>query len=70
MMPCSVGCGYASLFSRHPYGHRPRGELARLRATGAAVHYAPPRFTGRYVFGHAKYMVSGDYGEIGTANMT
>ncbi len=58
------------IIARHPYGHRPRGELARLRATGAAVRYAPPRFTGRYVFDHAKYMVSGDHGEIGTANMT
>ena len=58
------------IIARHPYGHRPRGELARLRATGATVHYAPPRFTGRYVFDHAKYMVSGNQGEIGTANMS
>ena len=58
------------IIARHPYGHRPRGELARLRATGAMVRYAPPRFTGRYVFDHAKYMVSGNHGEIGTANMS
>ena len=58
------------IIARHPYGHRPRGERARLRATGATVRYAPPRFTGRYVFDHAKYMVSGNHGEIGSANMT
>lgn len=58
------------IIARHPYGRRPRGEIARLRATGARVHYAPRRFSRRYVFDHAKYMVSGDHGEIGTANMT
>ncbi len=58
------------IIARHPYGRRPRGEMARLRATGAQVHYAPRRFSRRYVFDHAKYMVSGDHGEIGTANMT
>lgn len=58
------------IIARHPYGRRPHGEMARLRATGAAVRYAPPRFTGRYVFDHAKYMVAGHNGEIGTANMT
>lgn len=65
------------IIARHPYGRRPRGELTRLRATGAVVRYAPPRFTsqavgnaGRYVFDHAKYMVAGNNAEIGTANMT
>ena len=58
------------IIARHPYGHRPHGELARLRATGAKVRTAPPRFSGRYVFDHAKYMVSGNHGEIGTANMS
>ncbi|WP_298136420.1 phosphatidylserine/phosphatidylglycerophosphate/cardiolipin synthase family protein [Acidiferrobacter sp.] len=65
------------IIARHPYGGRPHGELTRLRATGALVRYAPPRFTThaagdgrRYVFDHAKYMVSGDASEIGTANMT
>ncbi len=58
------------IIARHPYGRRPRGEIARLRATGAQVRYAPRRFSRRYVFDHAKYMVSGNHGEIGTANMT
>ena len=58
------------LIDRRPYGGRPRGEIARLRATGAQVHYAPARFTGRYRFDHAKYMVSGQAAEIGTANLT
>ncbi|MHB1512024.1 MAG: phospholipase D-like domain-containing protein [Acidiferrobacter sp.] len=58
------------IIARHPYGRRPRGEIARLRATGAQVRYAPRRFSRRYVFDHAKYMVSGERGEIGTANMT
>ncbi len=58
------------IIARHPYGRRPHGELARLRATGAIVHAAPRRFSSRYVFDHAKYMVSGMRSEIGTANMT
>ena len=58
------------LIDRRPYGGRPRGEIARLRATGAQVHYAPARFTGRYRFDHAKYMVNGQATEIGTANLT
>ena len=58
------------LIDRRPYGGRPRGEMARLRATGAQVHYAPARFTGRYRFDHAKYMVSGSSFELGTANLT
>ena len=58
------------LIDRRPYGGRPRGEIRRLRATGAQVHYAPARFTGRYRFDHAKYMVSGSSLELGTANLT
>lgn len=58
------------LIARHPYGRRPRGERKRLRATGAQIRYAPPRFTGRYIFDHAKYMVSGNESEIGSANLT
>ncbi len=58
------------LVARHPYGGRPRAEIARLNATGAHVRYAPRRFSGRYVFDHAKYMVSGDTAEIGSANLT
>ena len=65
------------LIDRRPYGGRPHGEIARLRATGAQVRYAPARFTShsagnaqRYVFNHAKYMVSGSSFELGTANLT
>lgn len=58
------------VIDRRPYGGRPRGEMARLRATGAQVRFAPARFTGRYRFDHAKYMVSGRRAEIGTANLT
>ncbi len=58
------------LIDRRPYGGRPREEIRRLRATGAQVHYAPARFTGRYRFDHAKYMVSGSSLELGTANLT
>ncbi len=58
------------LIDRRPYGGRPRGEIARLRATGAQVRSAPGRFSGRYRFDHAKYMVSGRRAEIGTANLT
>lgn len=58
------------LIARHPYGGRPRGEIAPLEATGARVRYAPSRFSGHYVFDHAKYMVSGRTSEIGTANLT
>ncbi|MHB8409988.1 MAG: phospholipase D-like domain-containing protein [Acidiferrobacterales bacterium] len=58
------------LIDRRPYGGRPRNELSALRATGATVRFAPPRFTGRYRFDHAKYMVSGQNVEIGTANLT
>lgn len=58
------------LVARRPYGGRPRAEIARLNATGAKVRYAPHRFSGRYVFDHAKYMVSGRTSEIGSANLT
>ena len=58
------------VIDRRPYGGRPRGEIARLRATGAQVRSAPGRFSGRYRFDHAKYMVSGRRAEIGTANLT
>lgn len=58
------------LVDRRPYGGRPRGEVAHLKTTGAQVRYAPPRFTGRYRFDHAKYMVSGTRVEIGSANLT
>lgn len=58
------------LIERRPYGGRPHGELARLRNTGAEVRYAPQRFSKRFVFDHAKYMVSGNTVEIGSANLT
>ena len=58
------------LIDRRPYGGRPRGEIRRLRAIGAQVRFAPARFTGRYRFDHAKYMVSGSSLELGTANLT
>ncbi len=58
------------LIDRKPYGGRPAHERARLQATGAQVRFAPPRFTGRYRFDHAKYMVSGSAVEIGSANLT
>lgn len=58
------------LVARRPYGGRPRGETKRLDATGAQVRWAPRRFTGPYVFDHAKYMVSGRASEIGSANLT
>jgi phosphatidylserine/phosphatidylglycerophosphate/cardiolipin synthase-like enzyme len=58
------------VIDQYPYGGRPRGEIARLRATGAQVRYAPARFTSRYRFDHAKYMVSGSSFELGTANLT
>ncbi len=58
------------LVDSKPYGGRPAGEVARLRATGAQVRFAPPRFTGRYRYDHAKYMVDGSWIEIGSANLT
>ena len=58
------------LLDRRPYGGRPRGEVQTLRATGAEVHFAPARFTGRYRFDHAKYLVTGNHVAIGTANFT
>ena len=65
------------LIDRRPDGGRPPGEIVRLRATGAQVRFAPTRFTRhsadnaqRYVFDHAKYMVSGSSFELGTANLT
>ena len=71
------GIRIRSVIDRRPYGGRPHGEMARLRETGAQVRFAPARFTGhgagkarRYVFDHAKYMVSGRRAEIGTANLT
>ena len=42
------------LIDRRPYGGRPRGENARLRATGAQVCYAPAHFTQRDGFDHEK----------------
>lgn len=64
------GVNVRVIITRRPYGHRPHGEIRALRATGAHVRYAPPRFTGRYRFDHAKYMVSDHASEIGTANLT
>jgi len=58
------------LIDRKPYGGRPRGEVGHLKATGAIVRFAPPRFTGKYRFDHAKYMVSGESVEMGSANLT
>jgi len=58
------------ILAHHPYGGRPRGEVAHIRALGAQIHYAPSRFSGRYVFDHAKYMVARDTSEMGTANLT
>lgn len=64
------GVNVQVIIARQPYGGRPHGETRALRATGAQVRYAPPRFTGRYRFDHAKYMVSGHASEIGTANLS
>ena len=58
------------ILDRRPYGGRPRGEVQTLRATGARVRFAPPRFTGRYRFDHAKYLVTGARVAIGSANFT
>lgn len=58
------------ILDRRPYGGRPRGEVQALRATGAQVRFAPPRFTGRYRFDHAKYLVTGTHVALGTANFT
>lgn len=58
------------LLDRTPYGHRPPQERARLAATGAQVRWAPTRFTGRYRFDHAKYLVTGSTFELGSANLT
>ncbi len=45
-------------------------EISILKKTGAAVKIAPSRFEGKNVFDHAKYMVSGNYAEVGTPNFT
>ncbi|MHB1513553.1 MAG: phospholipase D-like domain-containing protein [Acidiferrobacter sp.] len=58
------------VLDRRPYGGRPRGEVQTLRATGAQVRFAPPRFTGRYRFDHAKYLVTSTRVAIGSANFT
>lgn len=58
------------LVARRPYGGRPHGEIAHLDASGARVRFAPRRFSGPYVFDHAKYIVSGNISEIGSANLT
>ncbi len=58
------------IVERNPYGARPAAELLRIRATGARLRFPPGRFAHRYVFDHAKYMVSGHALEIGSANFT
>ncbi len=62
------------ILDEHPYGIQPwriRKEAAAVRATGAMLHWAPERFeavAGRWAYDHAKYVVSGQAVEIGTAN--
>ena len=58
------------ILDRRPYGGRPHGEAQTLRAVGAQVRFAPPRFTGKYRFDHAKYLVAGTRVAIGSANFT
>lgn len=58
------------ILDRRPYGGRPHGEAQALRAAGAQVRFAPPRFTGKYRFDHAKYLVTGTHVAIGSANFT
>lgn len=55
----------------HPFGMSSRRvgrELKALKATGAHVEVAPPRFEGAYAFDHAKYAVTSGAVLIGTAN--
>ena len=47
------------IIDEHPYGMKPwmiQKEVRAVQATGAALHWAPPRFEaapGRYVFDHS-----------------
>ena len=66
----SRGVRVRIILDRKPYGGRPHGEVQTLRATGAQVRFAPPRFTGRYRFDHAKYLVTGTRVAVGSANFT
>ncbi len=43
-------------------------EIARIKATGAEVKVAPPRFDQAFRFDHAKYAVASTRALIGTAN--
>ncbi|MEM0140244.1 MAG: phospholipase D-like domain-containing protein [Ferroplasma sp.] len=45
-------------------------EIDVLKKTGAKVKIAPMRFERPNVFDHAKYIVSGNYAELGTPNFT
>ena len=68
------GVAVRVILDEHPYGMKPwmiQKEVRAVQATGAALHWAPPRFEaapGRYVFDHAKYVCDTRECEIGTAN--
>lgn len=59
-----------------PYGMKSwqvQKEEREIKATGAALHLAPARFTSegsRWAFYHAKYMASGHEAEIGNPNFS
>ena len=68
------GVAVRVILDEHPYGMKPwmiQKEVRAVQATGAELHWAPPRFEaapGRYVFDHAKYVCDTHECEIGTAN--
>ncbi|MCR1347490.1 phospholipase D-like domain-containing protein [Acidithiobacillus ferrooxidans] len=70
----SRGVTVRVIIDEHPYGMKPwmiQKEVRAVQATGAALHWAPPRFEasqGWYVFDHAKYVCDTHECEIGTAN--
>jgi phosphatidylserine/phosphatidylglycerophosphate/cardiolipin synthase-like enzyme len=59
-----------------PYGmsaYKVRAEATKIRATGATVKYAPPRFESqghRWAFDHGKWVCTLHACEIGTANFS
>ena len=68
------GVAVRVILDKHPYGMKPwmiQKEVRSVQATGATLHWAPPRFEaspGHYVFDHAKYVCDSHECEIGTAN--
>ncbi|WP_436395750.1 phospholipase D-like domain-containing protein [Acidithiobacillus ferriphilus] len=68
------GVAVRMILDEHPYGMKPwmiQKEVRAVQATGATLHWAPPRFEaspGHYVFDHAKYVCDSHECEIGTAN--